>query len=219
MRRTVLTVGLLALVCGVYLLQQGPQVLDSIAGDFGLAHQYQIESPIIPQTLLTVASANYTFLSANLNAGIQVRGVVNVADGRQIAFYVMSEGNFSFWRSGRPSQVILVAPLATSYNFTFTPQTDGAYYFVFDNQDTGRRSVIFSLVALVSRTALNPIVQYAGYEAAAIGTVLLVIGIRGGRKKVEERGYVGGVAWKCKFCGAENLGDKTFCAKCQRSQK
>lgn len=216
-RRTSLTIGLLLILIGSFVLEQGPQILNPVAESFGLAARYQAESAVLPPTLLTVAASNYTFFSADLRSNIQVRGSAEVADGREIAFYVMNEGNFSQYRAGRPSAVILAKPTAISYNFTFTPNVNGVYYFIFDNQDTSRRVVIFSLSVVETFTVLNPIVQYAGYEILVIGIILSVLGAKSGRRKPESRA-VEAVRWKCKFCGAENSGEQTFCENCGRSQ-
>ena len=44
---------------------------------------------------------------------------MEVADGHEVAFYVMDEGNFSLWRAGEPSAIILARPTVISSNFTF----------------------------------------------------------------------------------------------------
>ncbi len=215
-RKKILTIGLLLVLAGIFTLVQDPHFLSPIAQALGLASHYQTENPILPPTLLAVPPANYTFLPADLNSNAQVQGSLEVADGHEVAFYVMDQGNFSQWRAGHPGAIILARPTAVSYNFTFTPTTSGTYYFVFDNQDTTRRVVIFSLNAVESVTLLNPIIQFAGYEILLLGILLSLLGIKGGRKKpaaAEMRG------WLCKFCGAENTSDQTFCEGCGRSQR
>ena len=217
-RRTVLTIGLLFVLFGIFILTQGPQVLGQVAESAGLAYQYKTETPIIPSTLLNVAPMSYTFLPSNLKENIQVTGSVQVADAREIAFYVMNEGNFSLWSSGHPAEIVLVSPTVISSNFTFTPAIAGSYYFVFDNHDTASRVVIFNLNAVGTNTALSPLVQYAAYETLAIGIVLSAIGLKTGKKKTAEKA-VEVTGWRCKFCKAENPSEQVFCAKCGRSQK
>lgn len=207
---------MLLIVIGVFVLEQDPQILNPIAETFGLVAHYQTQSPILPATLLTVAASNYTFLFIDLRSNIRVSGSVQVANGREIAFYVMNEGNFSRWRAGRPSDVILVKPILITYNFTFTPNESGTYYFIFDNQDTSRRVVIFSLSVVETVTVLNPVVQYGGLEILVIGIILTALGLKTGRRKPEPKAVPG---WKCKFCGAENLKEQTFCSKCGKYQK
>lgn len=216
-RRSLLTFGLLLVLVGFYLVGQGPQVLIPIAEVFGLTSRTQTETPIIAPTLITVAPSSYTFLSAELRSHVQVKGALEVSDAREIAFYVMNQANFSEWRSGRPSAVILAKPFAISYNFTFIPKFDGTYYFIFDNQDTSRRVVLFRLNSLQDRTVLNPVMENAGYEMFALGIILSIVGVKTGRKKPEPK-LRAAAGWQCKFCGAENLGDQTFCEKCGRSQ-
>lgn len=217
-RRKNLTLGLLLIVVAIFVLEQGPQVLSPIAGGLGLETHYQAEVPILSPTLISIPPTNYTFLSAALGGNGHVDGSVEVADGREIAFYVMNEGNFSQWRAGRPSAVVFVRASGISYNFTFPVPASGTYYFVFDNQDTSRRVITFRLNAVEDVTVLSPIVQFAGYEILAIGIVFSLVGVKGGGRKPEPRTLkVGG--WECKFCRAENAGDQIFCESCGRSQQ
>lgn len=192
-------------------------MLVPFAGVFGLTSRSQTETPILPPTILSVPASNYTYLSTFLNGNTEVKGAVEVTGGREIAFYVMDAGNFSQWRSGRPSTIILVRPAAVTYNFTFASITDGTYYFVFDNQDTTRHDVVFSLSAVKNAIILNPIVELAGYETLALGILLFLIGVRRGRNTKPTRERIPG--WKCKFCGAENTSKLTFCGNCGRSQQ
>lgn len=216
-RKKILTIGLLLLLVGGFTLEQGPQFLSPIAQVLGLASHYRTETPILPTTLIAVPPSNYTSLPADLKGGVQVDGALEVADGHEAAFYVMDAGNFSQWRAGKPSAIIIARPTVISSNFTFTPTTSGTYYFVFDNQDTARRVVIFSLGAAENVTVLNPIIEFAGYEILLVGILLSFLGTKGGRKRGTPSGEADG--WKCNFCGAKNAGSQTFCEKCGRSQR
>ena len=199
------------------MIEQGPQFLSPIGQTLGLASHYQTEIPILPTTLVGVPPGNYSFLPADLGGGAQVEGALEVAGGHEVAFYVMDEGNFSLWRAGNPSATILARPTMISSNFTFTPATSGRYYFVFDNQDTARRVVIFSLDSVENVTLLNPIIEFAGYEVLLVGIILSFLGTKGERK--QEAGSGRTDRWKCKFCGAKSTRDQTFCLKCGRSQR
>lgn len=219
-RTKILTIGLLLLLAGVFTLEQGPLFLNPIAQTLGLASHYQTEIPILPPTLIAVPPTNYTSLPADLRGGTQVEGALEVAGGYEIAFYVMDQGNFSQWRAGEPSAIILARPTVISSNFTFTPTTSSTYYFVFDNQDTSRRVVIFSLNTVENVTFLNPIIEFAGYEILLIGIILCLLGIRGGKKHSAISAQTDQTdRWKCKFCGTKNARDLTFCEKCGRSQR
>lgn len=216
-RRFVLTAGLLLVLAGVFILSQGVQALTPVAEAFGLTSRVQTERLLIGSTLLTVPASNYTFLSADLKGGVQVKGSLQVADAREAAFYVMNEDNFTLWRTGQPSIVMIAKPVAISYNFTITPQTTGTYYFVFDNQDTTRRTIIFNLSAVESAVLLNPVLAYAGYELLSIGLVLAIVGIKTGKRREPKLQVQKSL--RCKFCGAELEGDQPFCGKCDRAQK
>jgi hypothetical protein len=218
MRRGTFTVGILFLLVAFFVLEQGPVVLTPLANIAGLSSHYAKESVILPPTLYSIPASNYGVVSAELESGGQVTGSLEVADGREVAFYVMNEGNFSLWRAGRPSVLVLAKPIAISYNFTFSPSSTGTYYFVFDNQDSNTHVVIFSLSTVQNVTVLNPLVQNAGFELLLVGALLSFFGVRGGKRKAET-GRVVESGWKCKFCGALNEAEEhAFCIKCGRSQ-
>lgn len=216
-RRKTLAVGVFLLLIAIVLFEQGTQVLTPMAEVTGLSSHYIEESAILPPTLYSVPASNYSFVSEDLLSGTHLLGALQVADGREVAFYVLDEGNFSLWRAGRPSMLALVELVAISYNFTLSPTISGTYYFVFDNQDNSPRRVIFSLSSARTVTALNPLLQYADFELLLIGIVLSFLGLRGGMKKSKLSPVVES-GWKCKFCGALNEERLAFCVTCCRSQ-
>jgi hypothetical protein len=218
MHRSVLIIGLLLMVAGIFVLNQGIQILSPIAQMFGLASHVQTERLLLPPTLLSVPASNYAFLPADLQGGVSVRGSLQVSGAQEVALYVMTEGNFSLWRAGQPTAILLAKPVAIAYNFTVTPQATGTYYFVFDNQDTTKRVVIFSLSVVQDTIVLSPSVEYAGYEVFAVGVVLFAIGARTGRRKPEPK-KIKETGVRCKFCGAHIAQDQMFCEKCGRSQQ
>ena len=222
MRRTALALGLVLVLAAVFLLTQGTQILIPLSESFGLNSHYNKQDVILPPTLFSVPASNYTYTSTSLQSGSEVTGSLEVSNGRQVAFYVMDQGNFSLWQRGRPSAVVLVQPVAISYNFTFSPPEAGTYYFIFNNQDNSPRSVSFTLSVVENLTVLNPFVQYAGIELLLIGAGLSYLGLKGGRKKPPPEPVPTPEAsgWKCKFCGAVNE-DYTlqFCGKCDRSRE
>ena len=215
--------GIILILAAALIIVQGAQVFTPLANIVGLSSHYTVEHAILPPTLFNIPASNFSFVSEELSNGDRVSGSLEVTNGRDVAFYVMNEGNFSLWRAGRPSALVLVEPAAYSYNFTLSLNAAGTYYFVFDNQDTTPRVVIFSLNALEAVTVLNPLLQYAGFELLLVGAVLTMLGF-GGRKKRKlestiDRPPAVEVGWKCKFCGAMNENqESTFCVKCGRSQ-
>jgi hypothetical protein len=221
MRKRTLTLGVLLVLLAIFVLEQGTQILAPLAAIAGLSSQYTKEDVVLPPTLYSVPAANYSFSSESLPGGRQYVGSLEVADGRQIGFYVMNEGNFSLWRVGQPASLILANPNAISYNFTLSPTSPGTYYFVFDNQENSPLTVVFALSFVQEITVLNPFLGYAGYELLSLGVVLCFFGLRGGGSKKETKRTVRTVepGWKCKFCGARNVGgEPAFCAKCGRAQ-
>jgi hypothetical protein len=218
MRRTVLTIGLLLMLAGGFVVYEGVQMLTPFAEVVGLISQVQTERSLVPQTLLSVAPSDYSFVPVDLKSGVQVKGSFQVVDSRVIALYVMDGGNFSLWRAGRPSTIILAKPIAVSSNFTITPQASGTYYFIFDNQDTTKRTVIFGLSVLEQTAVPNPLFADVGYIVFALGIVLFAIGARTGTAKPEPAKSREDVV-RCKFCGAKLAKSETFCAKCGRAQQ
>jgi hypothetical protein len=226
-RRKTLTIGILLIVFSIIIINQGPQILDTLAESFGLAIVSQTQTPVLVQTLVSVPPSNYTYLPVALNANVPVTGSLEVAGGRELAFYVMNEGNFSQWRAGRPSAVVLVKSTVTYYNFTLTPTVDGTYYFVFDNPDPSGRNVVFSLNTVKNTVELPPLLQFGGYEILAIGIIFSFLGVRGGKKKpkpVPPRveapvETVKTTGWSCRYCGTKNTDNQIFCQSCGRSHQ
>jgi hypothetical protein len=205
----------------IFVLEQGAQIFAPLAEVAGLSTQYAKEDVILPPTLYSVRASNYSFATETLLGGSQYVGSLEVADGRQVGFYVMDEGNYSLWRVGRPASLVLANPNAISYNFTISPSLSATYYFVFDNQEDSPLAVVFSLSSIQTVTVLNPFVGYAGYELLFLGVVLSFFGLSGGGGKPKTKRTVrkAEAGWKCKFCGASNPGDTpTFCGKCGRAQ-
>lgn len=179
-------------------------------------------TPLVSSTLLSVPASNYTYLTVNLRENVKTNGIVQVESGTPVGFYIMTSGNFTQWRHGNPSAVALAEPDAINYNFTFVPNVDGLYYFIFSNQDTGHKDVIFSLNAVTYTTTPSPIIQYAEFELMIVGILLIIIGIKTGKKKSrtwkEPVTAIDDKATKCKFCGKPLGTDEMFCSKCGRSQ-
>ncbi len=217
-----MAIGVFLILISIFIMEYTPQVILPIAEMFGMTSQVENRQVVVPTTLVNVAALNYSYLSSSLEPGTEVAGAFQVTGGGAVAFYLMDEGNFTAWRAGRPSQVVLVKALATSYNFTFSPSAQGTYYFVFDNQEASRLVVIFSLTIIQNKTVLSPILDYSGYLLFVVGIALAAIGIKTGKKAkpkaVIEEAQTQQTGWACRFCGANNQTDEIFCAKCGRSQ-
>ncbi len=139
-RRNILAIGLLLLVAGFFVLDQGTEIVYPLADLVGLVSHVPTQTPLITPTLISIASTNHSQLSFDLEAGVQVQGALTVGGGREIAFYVMNEASFFDWRAGRPTAIILAKPFTSIYNFSLTPTSTGTYYFVFDNPESSLRS-------------------------------------------------------------------------------
>ncbi len=214
MRRTILTIGLLLTLAGVFVMTQGVQMLTPVASMIGMVSYTQVENPIITSTLVTIQPTNYAYLSANLDGNVQVSGTVQVEAGQEIGFYVMNEGNLSLWKSGQPANILLAKPSTISSNFTVTPPTAGTYFFVFDNPDHDGRVILFNASSVRSMSILPPFIQYADYELLLVGIPLMILGIKTGKKSGTQKS----ATQKCRFCGARMQPHQTFCPKCRRSQ-
>jgi len=230
MRKSLLAVGLVIMLVGVFVVNEGVQVVVPFAELLGLVSHVQTEKLLVSPTLLTVAPSTFSSVLVDLSGGVRVMGSLQVGAGQEVGFYVMDEGNFTLWRAGQPSSVLLAKPIAITYNFTITPKSTGGYYFIFDNSDTTRRVVIFSLSAIENTTVLNPIVDYLGYLLFALGIVLFAIGARTGKRKPKPEVQIKReaptkteakpeTAVRCKFCGAQVPKGEKFCLKCGRAQQ
>jgi len=217
MRKAVLAVGLFLILAGIGIMGQGTEKLYPIAQAFGQATVSRSEHTLIPKTLVSVPPSSSDHISADLRANEEVVGSVDVANSREVAFYIMNEGNFSSWETGQPSQVLYARSRAITFNFSFVPNKDGTYYFVFVNEDTSRRLVVFSLDEIRATIILSPIFQYAAYESLALGIVLAALGAFTGGKKARYKIEVP-EEWKCTYCGERNMAKDDFCRKCKRSR-
>ncbi len=218
MNRSLLIIGILLMVAGFFVVNQGAQILTPAAELTGLASQVQTERPILPPTVLTVPASNYAFLPANLPGGITAKGSLQVGNGQDIAMYVMDEANFTQWQTKHTGNVLLAKPMVISYNFTISPKVTGTYYFIFDNQDTTKRVVIFSLSVLENTTVVSPLIGNAGFGLVVLGIIFFAIGVRTGKRKPKPSG-TSGIGVRCRFCRAEIPTGEPFCAKCGRAQK
>ena len=224
MRKTAFALGLVLLLLGLFLISQGAQVVSPLAAALGQTSHLKTESVLIAPTLLAVAPGNHTWISKHLDSNVQVAGSFQVGTGREMDFYVMNENSFHDWRLGRPATVILAVFSTGLYKFNLTLGSAGNYYFIFENQENIRSTVIFELNVVNDVIIVNPIVEYLPYILTMIGILLLAWGAVSGRKKPhpvkpaepEEKTTTNPIqstvaGWKCGFCGAENaFGDK-FC--------
>jgi len=216
MRKTVLAIGLLLLVAGLFVMNQGVETTYSLADTVGLVSRVPTATTLIAPTLVGVPATNHSELSIDLQGGAEVQGVLTVSGGREIAFYVMNEASFIDWRAGRPSTVIVVKPFTNTYNFSFIVPSTGTYYFVFDNQDTSRAVVVFNLNTISDQIVPNPVLDYLGPELVLIGILFAFIGVRTGKREPKPEPVE---VWRCKFCGfKKNPVSEPFCVKCGRSK-
>ena len=217
MRWLMLGIGLLIISAGLYVGNQGTQILIPVAKVTGLVTQGVSINSVILTTLLPVPASNYTYLAANLKGNTQTTGLLQVEGGGEIGFYVMNEENFSTWSRGQPTVISLAKPDAVNYNFTFTPEVSEVYYFVFSNQDPVHKNVLFTLKTVESTTIPSPFIEYANFEMLVLGVLLTIIAVKTGKKppkyKAEDESAV-----NCKFCGKKLKTGETFCSKCGRSQ-
>jgi hypothetical protein len=215
--RTVLTIGIILLLVGAFTVYNGPEVLTPIAAIFGLITPTAIETPILAPTLLNVEPGDYTDVIVHLEANVKTTGSFTVSGGREIALYVMDQGNFTRWQSGQPTAVVLAIPAASVENFTFSTRASDSYHFVFDNVDSSRRVVIFSLNLTRENIILHPVIEYLGYLLVVFGLILAIFGVRGGRERPKPAA-VPVRTWACPFCGTENSVDDAFCSQCERAR-
>jgi hypothetical protein len=224
LRRLTLTIGLLIIVAGLYIANQGTQILTPLAGVTGQVSEGVSITPVLSTTLLSIPASNYTYLTVNLRENVKTIGLAQVEGEGQVGLYIMNAGNFTRWRLGNPSAVALAKPDVTSYNFTFIPDGSGLYYFVFSNQDPVHKNVIFSLNSVTYTMTPSPIVQYATYELIIVGALLTVIGVKTGKRAASWKDDATTSASsdsksaKCKFCGNDLAEGELFCPKCNRSQ-
>jgi len=218
MRRLALCVGLLLILASFYVIKEVPQVLVPVAEFAGLVTHSVSVTQVIQSTLVAVPASDYAYLTADLKDGIKTTGTVQVQGESEVGFYIMNAGNFSEWRQGSPSVIVVSKLNAVNYNFTFVPNGTGAYYFVFSNQDPIRKNVVFTVSTIEDVMLLNPLVQYAGYEMLLIGILLSIFAVRTGKRKPKRPRDMKQKELRCKYCGQRMATAEVFCSKCGKSQ-
>jgi uncharacterized OB-fold protein len=212
----------LVIIVGLYLVNQGPQILAPVAEVTGQMSVGVSVTPLLSSTLISVPAMNYTYVTATLGENVKTIGMVQVEGESQVGFYIMNEGNFTEWRLGNPSSVAFGKPDVTNYNFTFITGGSGVYYFIFSNQDAGHKNILFTLNTVTYTMVPSPIIQYADFELIVLGILLTIIGIKTGKKARSWKEYDGTasteITGRCKFCGKELATGELFCPKCGRSQ-
>ena len=226
MRRNALALGIILLLAGVFLMDQSAQIMMPLAAELGQTSHLRTQSVLVAPTLLAVAPANQTWIPTHVDSGTLVAGSFQVGTGREINFYVMDENSFRDWRAGRHATVILAVFSTGLYKFNLTLASAGNYYFIFENQENVRSTVVFQLNIVNDAIIISPIVEYLPFALAAAGFLLLVWGATGGRKKArpleeatEQSVQPSVVGWKCTFCGATNAVGEKFCKGCGRSSQ
>ena len=230
MRKTALALGLVLLLLGLFLMDQSTQVLTPLAAALGQTSHVKTQSVLIAPTLLAVGPENHTWIPTRSDSSnVQVAGSFQVGTGREMNFYVMNESSFHEWRAGRPATVILAVFSTGLYKFNLTLGSVGSYYFIFENQENVRSTVIFQLNIVNDAVITNPAIEYLPLALISVGVLLFVWGVTSGRKKpppVEPaeatiarpvKPVVAG--WKCTFCGTDNAVAEKFCKNCGRSRQ
>ena len=139
-----------------------------------------------------------------------------------------------------PPTVILAVFSTGLYKFNLTLGSAGNYYFIFENQENIRSTVIFQLNIVNDVVIVNPCCRIPAHFALLVGILLLALGVTGreerSRRPDRSQELSGGIAvptaqfcnvcnlvattgWRCGFCGTGNPLEEKFCKDCGRSQQ
>jgi hypothetical protein len=237
MRKYMLMAGIVFLLVGIFVMNQGTQILTPLATGIGLTSHTTNQRVLIAPTLLAVGPESQTLISTSLDSGARVVGSFQVGAGRQMDFYIMNASGYRDWNAGRPAAIILAVLDAPSYKFNLTLGTAGSCYFIFENQENVRGTVVFQVNIMTDVFTINPVVEYVPFALLVVGILFLGLGVTGGQKKPQpmKPGAKSVVArptapvptvsplptagWKCKFCGSGNSIKEQFCKTCGRSKQ
>jgi len=187
MRRRILTVGVILLLIGVYLLLR-PDVVEALARSFGAVRVIQRDEMIVAPTLLRVAPSNYSYISEIFSAQKfteqSFTGRISVGGDQTIDFYVMNRENFTLWLNGQPASISVSALSVKNYTFTLKLGRADTYYFVFDNTySKDRKNVVFSLSLDELVQEVNPTVNYMVLLLLIIAVILVAYGAKSPKRK------------------------------------
>jgi hypothetical protein len=237
MRKYMLMAGIVFLLIGIFVMDQGTQVLTPLASETGLTSHTIDRRVLYAETVLAVGPESQRSVEIQVDSGAQVAGSFQVGAGRQMDFYVMKASDYSNWNADRPAAVVFFKLDASSCKFNFTLVTAGSYYFVFENQENVRGTVVFQVDTMTDVFTINPVVEYIPFALLALGILFLGLGVTGGQKKpqpmkpgaksvvarptapVPTVNPLPTVGWKCKFCGSGNPIKDQFCKTCGRSKQ
>ena len=110
-------------IVSIYLTQQSsPTVVD----DSDLA--------VIVEDTFEVERNELHFFDVELESNTTVNGYFEESSGMCVNFYVLDEANFPRMLADYNFSAIISENHVVKYNFTFTADQRGTYYFVFDNE-------------------------------------------------------------------------------------
>ncbi|MBO3804209.1 MAG: hypothetical protein JTT11_10165 [Candidatus Brockarchaeota archaeon] len=82
-----------------------------------------------------IESEKVYFMKVNIESNATLIGEMRESVGMCINFFVLDEANMKNWLNNRTFTAYAKAQTVGKYNFTFTTDHDGTYYFVFDNRE------------------------------------------------------------------------------------
>jgi len=86
--------------------------------------------------IFEVGTETTLFFKVDLPSNAILEGSFIEAAGMCINFFVLNETSMRNWLNGRSYSVYASAMTIGKYNFTFTTNYEGIYYFVIDNRET-----------------------------------------------------------------------------------
>jgi len=91
------------------------------------------ESILLNETF-EVEANNLYFFEITLRKGEKIKGYFTVNERVCINFYLLDKENFAKMSANEKYSSFISAIHVTKYEFSFTPERTGTYYFVFDNK-------------------------------------------------------------------------------------
>ncbi len=185
-----LIVGIILIVAGGVLFNQGPQGTETTV-------EYPHSDTLYKGTVI-IKSDNYKGIVAwNVKEGDRIAGEFTVKGENDIDFLILDDDAYDEWKNRGEYDTLFKASQSPGASFDVTIPEDGDYYMVFDNYgDDTKKYVEFEAIRHWVET--GPGIQYdftymyAGAGAAGVGALVVlgsgvVLLIQRIRKKPEEK--------------------------------
>jgi hypothetical protein len=181
MRTKTLLIGSVLTIIGVYLIFGGA----SLVQDLAIATATSSVKTEVQKPIALTVDAN-KFEQKNIPFSIDDLRFAQISyksNNGDIDFYIMDHTEFEAWKSNKTTTIQFAALSETTGNFTFNPDHNGEYHFIFDNVGSNvAKRVVLNISKEIVVTEINPSIAYVPLGLTIVGIVVIGFGLEGKKK-------------------------------------